>query len=177
MPLPWYAGRYMLSRTASDIILKTLDAAKELISAGNVWDSAVNEAMSIIEKEERRYAPSILSCCWSLTIPARVTTTAQRVCNLLYPVSGSHCRPPFTPRRANATTSASSYPRSRHRLSSPNCPKCTPPHHPSNPPSSRSTTHARYRTLSPPGDAGRSHCRPQALPRTSARRGALRGHH
>ncbi|KAI0339726.1 hypothetical protein BDW22DRAFT_583207 [Trametopsis cervina] len=31
----------------------TLDALNELISAGNVWDSAVNEAMSIIEKDER----------------------------------------------------------------------------------------------------------------------------
>lgn len=34
--------------------LKTLDAVNELISAGNVWDSAVNEAMSIVEKDERR---------------------------------------------------------------------------------------------------------------------------
>ncbi|KZT07191.1 uncharacterized protein LAESUDRAFT_118866 [Laetiporus sulphureus 93-53] len=38
----------------------TLDAVNELISAGNVWDSAVNEAVSIIEKEERSifYGPT-----------------------------------------------------------------------------------------------------------------------
>ncbi|KAH8077867.1 hypothetical protein BXZ70DRAFT_962032 [Cristinia sonorae] len=32
----------------------TVTALNELISAGNVWDSAVNEAMAIVEKEERR---------------------------------------------------------------------------------------------------------------------------
>ncbi len=32
---------------------QTLDAVSELIGAGNVWDSAVNEAMMIVEKEER----------------------------------------------------------------------------------------------------------------------------
>lgn len=31
----------------------TVTALNELISAGNVWDSAVNHAMSIVEKEER----------------------------------------------------------------------------------------------------------------------------
>ena len=33
-------------------------AIPELISAGNVWDSAVNEAMLLIESEERRQARS-----------------------------------------------------------------------------------------------------------------------
>lgn len=37
------------------ITLKTLDALNELISAGNVWDSAVNEAILLVESEERRY--------------------------------------------------------------------------------------------------------------------------
>ena len=36
---------------------KTLDALNELISSGNVWDSAVNEAMMLIENEERRQVP------------------------------------------------------------------------------------------------------------------------
>ncbi|TFY58814.1 hypothetical protein EVJ58_g6178 [Rhodofomes roseus] len=31
----------------------TLDAVNQLIRAGNVWDSSVNEAISIVEKEER----------------------------------------------------------------------------------------------------------------------------
>lgn len=31
-----------------------MDALNELISAGNVWDSAVNEAMSIVESDESR---------------------------------------------------------------------------------------------------------------------------
>ena len=33
---------------------QTLEALNELISAGNVWDSAVNEAILLIESEERR---------------------------------------------------------------------------------------------------------------------------
>lgn len=33
---------------------KTLGALNELISAGNLWDSAVNEAMSIVEKDEQK---------------------------------------------------------------------------------------------------------------------------
>lgn len=33
---------------------KTLDALNELISAGNLWDSAVNEAMLIVEKDDRK---------------------------------------------------------------------------------------------------------------------------
>ena len=33
---------------------ETLDALHELISAGNLWESAVNEAMSIVEKEEQK---------------------------------------------------------------------------------------------------------------------------
>lgn len=41
------------------IAFQTLDAVNELISAGNVWDSAVNEAMAIVEKEERRYVPAL----------------------------------------------------------------------------------------------------------------------
>ncbi|KAH9832502.1 uncharacterized protein C8Q71DRAFT_776718 [Rhodofomes roseus] len=38
----------------------TLDAVNQLIRAGNVWDSSVNEAISIVEKEERSifYGPS-----------------------------------------------------------------------------------------------------------------------
>ncbi|THG96918.1 hypothetical protein EW026_g5006 [Hermanssonia centrifuga] len=37
----------------NDVATLTLDAVSELIGAGNVWDSAVNEAMMIVEKEER----------------------------------------------------------------------------------------------------------------------------
>ncbi|KAH9930256.1 uncharacterized protein B0H18DRAFT_930516 [Fomitopsis serialis] len=38
----------------------TLDAVNQLIRAGNIWDSAVNEAITIVEKEERSifYGPS-----------------------------------------------------------------------------------------------------------------------
>ncbi|KAL7280304.1 hypothetical protein ACG7TL_005218 [Trametes sanguinea] len=44
----------------SDTTKQTLDALNELISAGNVWDSAVNEAMMLIENEERSifYGPT-----------------------------------------------------------------------------------------------------------------------
>lgn len=31
-----------------------MDALNDLISAGNVWDSAVNEAIMLIENEEKR---------------------------------------------------------------------------------------------------------------------------
>ncbi|KAJ8472583.1 hypothetical protein ONZ51_g8426 [Trametes cubensis] len=41
----------------SDTTKQTLDALNELISSGNVWDSAVNEAMMLIENEERRQVP------------------------------------------------------------------------------------------------------------------------
>lgn len=40
-------------------ISSTMDALTELISAGNVWDSAINEAMSIIEKGERALNPYV----------------------------------------------------------------------------------------------------------------------
>ncbi|KAI0653021.1 hypothetical protein C8Q70DRAFT_1048685 [Cubamyces menziesii] len=44
----------------SDTTKQTLDALNELISSGNVWDSAVNEAMMLIENEERSifYGPT-----------------------------------------------------------------------------------------------------------------------
>lgn len=52
--------------------MKTLD---ELISAGTTWDTVVNEAMNLIEQEERRQAVSVISdfdlvnllsdCLWS----------------------------------------------------------------------------------------------------------------
>ncbi|KAI0351342.1 hypothetical protein OH77DRAFT_1429891 [Trametes cingulata] len=44
----------------SDTTQQTLDSLNELISAGNVWDSAVNEAMMLIENEERSifYGPT-----------------------------------------------------------------------------------------------------------------------
>ena len=43
---------------------QTLEALNELISAGNVWDSAINEAILLIENEERRYAENN-TCYWS----------------------------------------------------------------------------------------------------------------
>ncbi|KAL1940873.1 hypothetical protein VTO73DRAFT_7914 [Trametes versicolor] len=44
----------------SDTTKQTLDSVNELISAGNVWDSSVNEAMMLIENEERSifYGPT-----------------------------------------------------------------------------------------------------------------------
>lgn len=39
--------------------VKTLD---ELISSGNQWDSVVNEAMTLIERDERRQVVSVYSC-------------------------------------------------------------------------------------------------------------------
>ena len=38
-----------------------MDALNDLISAGNVWDSAVNEAIMLIENEERRYRDRVRS--------------------------------------------------------------------------------------------------------------------
>ena len=38
-----------------------MDALNDLISAGNVWDSAVNEAIMLIENEERRYRDRVPS--------------------------------------------------------------------------------------------------------------------
>ncbi|KIP01829.1 hypothetical protein PHLGIDRAFT_131086 [Phlebiopsis gigantea 11061_1 CR5-6] len=49
----YYARANRPAQSVPDAEVLTLDAVNELISAGNVWDSAVNEAMSIIEKEER----------------------------------------------------------------------------------------------------------------------------
>ncbi|KAF7794974.1 hypothetical protein EIP86_006117 [Pleurotus ostreatoroseus] len=37
----------------NQVYVKTMEALNELISAGNLWDSAVNEAMSIVEKDEQ----------------------------------------------------------------------------------------------------------------------------
>lgn len=37
---------------------QTIEALSELISAGNLWDSAVTEAMSIVEKDEQKCADS-----------------------------------------------------------------------------------------------------------------------
>ena len=54
---------------------QTLDALNELISAGNVWDSVINEAMSLIEKEERRY-------CIFLLVQSRVANNMQSKCVL-----------------------------------------------------------------------------------------------
>ncbi|KZT68657.1 hypothetical protein DAEQUDRAFT_670985 [Daedalea quercina L-15889] len=48
----WHAVKASSERAATTA--STLDAVNQLIRAGNVWDSAVNEAISIIEKEERR---------------------------------------------------------------------------------------------------------------------------
>ncbi|CDO69688.1 hypothetical protein BN946_scf184851.g76 [Trametes cinnabarina] len=44
----------------SDTTNQTLDALNELVSSGNVWDSAVNKAMMLIENEERSifYGPT-----------------------------------------------------------------------------------------------------------------------
>ncbi|KAK7685830.1 hypothetical protein QCA50_011176 [Cerrena zonata] len=47
-----YAARFQASR--ENTMNQTVDALNELISAGNVWDSAVNEAMSIVESDESR---------------------------------------------------------------------------------------------------------------------------
>ena len=55
--------------------LQTLDALNELISAGNVWDSVINEAMSLIEKEERRYFIFLL-------VQSRVANNMQSKCVL-----------------------------------------------------------------------------------------------
>ncbi|KAA1470293.1 hypothetical protein DENSPDRAFT_682047 [Dentipellis sp. KUC8613] len=44
----------------SDVSEATLQSLQELVSAANIWDSAVNEAISLIEKEERSiyYGPT-----------------------------------------------------------------------------------------------------------------------
>ncbi|KAI0364683.1 hypothetical protein BV20DRAFT_1116256 [Pilatotrama ljubarskyi] len=54
--------RYVLNTGGekSDTAKQTLESLNELICAGNVWDSAVNEAMMLIENEERSifYGPT-----------------------------------------------------------------------------------------------------------------------
>ncbi|CAL1713977.1 unnamed protein product [Somion occarium] len=56
--LAFYMAQTARSQASrADGINQTMDALNEVISAGNVWDSAVNEAMSIVEADERR--PSI----------------------------------------------------------------------------------------------------------------------
>ncbi|EMD39345.1 hypothetical protein CERSUDRAFT_112985 [Gelatoporia subvermispora B] len=54
----WHCHKLSLLKT--DELTSTLNSVKELISAGNTWDSAVNDAITIIEKEERSifYGPS-----------------------------------------------------------------------------------------------------------------------
>ncbi|KAI0737361.1 hypothetical protein C8Q80DRAFT_1213914 [Daedaleopsis nitida] len=63
--IPLFAAiyaRYVLyaDMEKNDSTAQTLDTLNELISAGNVWDSAVNEAMLLIESEERSifYGPT-----------------------------------------------------------------------------------------------------------------------
>ncbi|OJT13494.1 hypothetical protein TRAPUB_9959 [Trametes pubescens] len=54
--------RYVVNTDSekSDTTKQTLESVNELISAGNVWDSSVNEAMMLIENEERSifYGPT-----------------------------------------------------------------------------------------------------------------------
>ncbi|GJE93841.1 hypothetical protein PsYK624_100050 [Phanerochaete sordida] len=53
----YFAKAIRPTQDVADAHASTLDAVNELISAGNVWDSSVNEAMSIIEKDERSPSP------------------------------------------------------------------------------------------------------------------------
>ncbi|KAL6301724.1 hypothetical protein BKA93DRAFT_450288 [Sparassis latifolia] len=59
----WAAYAWQSKRSnnqKADVITSTLNVVNEVISAGNVWDSAVNEAITIIETEERSifYGPT-----------------------------------------------------------------------------------------------------------------------
>ncbi|EKM50723.1 uncharacterized protein PHACADRAFT_264171 [Phanerochaete carnosa HHB-10118-sp] len=77
----------------------TLDALNELISAGNVWDSSVNEVMSIIEKEERSpssgnfYGPA--SPLFSLRIALQTSLhTTQSQCDNVRQLLSALTSPP-----------------------------------------------------------------------------------
>lgn len=45
-------------KTKYAYIPQTLECLEALKVAGNTWDNAVNDALAIIEKEERRFVPS-----------------------------------------------------------------------------------------------------------------------
>ncbi|KAI0676118.1 hypothetical protein C8Q78DRAFT_1008116 [Trametes maxima] len=71
----------------SDTTKQTIECLNELISAGNVWDSAVNEAMTLIESEERSifYGPTSSqapSSALRLTLQSSLQTTQTQCDNV-----------------------------------------------------------------------------------------------
>lgn len=66
----------------------TLDAVNDLISAGNTWDASVNEAMGIIEKEERSsssgtfYGPSSPLSSLRIALQTSLHTTQSQCDNV-----------------------------------------------------------------------------------------------
>ncbi|KAI0640721.1 hypothetical protein C8Q79DRAFT_994564 [Trametes meyenii] len=71
----------------SDTTKQTIESLNELISAGNVWDSAVNEAMMLIESEERSifYGPTSSqapSSALRLTLQSSLQTTQTQCDNV-----------------------------------------------------------------------------------------------
>ncbi|KAI8985660.1 hypothetical protein BD414DRAFT_488809 [Trametes punicea] len=93
----------------SDTAKQTLEALNDLISAGNVWDSAVNEAMMLIDNEERSifYGPTSSqapSSALRLVLQSSLQTTQQQCDNvrqllsaLTSPASLSHLAEMYAP--------------------------------------------------------------------------------
>ncbi|KAI0630645.1 hypothetical protein C8Q77DRAFT_1134419 [Trametes polyzona] len=119
--------RYVVNADSekSDTTQQTLDSLNELISAGNVWDSAVNEAMMLIENEERSifYGPTSSqapSSALRLALQSSLQTTQTQCDNvrqllsaLTSPTSLSHLAEMYAPPSpVRATLSLSDPPRS-----------------------------------------------------------------
>ncbi|PCH36444.1 hypothetical protein WOLCODRAFT_140424 [Wolfiporia cocos MD-104 SS10] len=78
----WHASK--VDRGKASAMSATLQSVNELISAGNEWDSAINEGFSIIEKEERSifYSPDSHSPSSSLRVTLQSSLhTTQTQCD------------------------------------------------------------------------------------------------
>ncbi|EED78953.1 predicted protein [Postia placenta Mad-698-R] len=71
----WHAEK-VLSEKAS-IMSATLRVLNDVISSGNVWDSAVNEAMAVIEKEERSQCDNVRQLLSALTEPSQLSQLSE----------------------------------------------------------------------------------------------------
>ncbi|PIL30417.1 hypothetical protein GSI_07604 [Ganoderma sinense ZZ0214-1] len=90
--------RYVVqaSHSTSDSLSQTLHALNELISAGNVWDSAVNEAIVLIENEERSIfygptSPQAPSSAVRIALQSSLFTTQTQCDNVRQLLSALTC--------------------------------------------------------------------------------------
>ncbi|KAM5541422.1 hypothetical protein V8D89_004976 [Ganoderma adspersum] len=90
--------RYVVQadHSTSDSLSQSLHALNELISAGNVWDSAVNEAIVLIENEERSIfygptSPQAPSSALRIALQSSLFTTQTQCDNVRQLLSALTC--------------------------------------------------------------------------------------